>query len=145
MTENRMIICQWANQIEQDCFGFALDHGRPSVGVGDGIRGEIGFTCDTQLPVDTWTFVATTWFPETRQYRIYIDGKLASTMGTQTGSGLNQRSQVTLKIGAQASEGHPRHFIGGIDDIWIGNGLNPAAIRELYEEQRRRFSESQAP
>ena len=145
MTENRMIICQWANQIEQDCFGFALDHGRPSVGVGDGIRGEVGFTCDTQLPVDTWTFVATTWFPETRQYRIYIDGKLASTMGAQTGSGLNQRSQVTLKIGAQASEGHPRYFIGGIDDIWIGNGLNPAAIRELYEEQRRRFSKSKAP
>jgi neutral ceramidase len=135
MTGNRQVVCQWANEIGNDRFGFGLNDGKPSLGVGDGVTGEQGFTCDQTLRTDRWTFIAATWHPLTRQYRVYIDGKLTATTGTQTGSGINPGSQVTLKIGAQASEKHPRQFIGQIDDVWLGNALNPAGIEKLFESR----------
>lgn len=137
MTGNRQVVCEWANEIGNDRFGFGLNGGKPSLGVGDGVTGEQGFTCNQTLSTDRWTFIAATWHPSTRQYRVYIDGKLTATTGTQTGSGINPASQVTLKIGAQASENNPRKFIGLIDDVWLGNALNPAAIEKLFESQRR--------
>ena len=60
-----------------------------------------------------------------------------ATSGVQTGSGINSTSKTTLKIGAQASAHHPRHFIGLIDDVWIGNALNPAGIKTLYEGRKK--------
>ncbi|MHC4877804.1 MAG: LamG domain-containing protein [Planctomycetota bacterium] len=137
MQGNRMVVCQWANEIGNDRFGFGINDGRPSLGVGDGVTGEQGFTCTQTLSTERWTFIAATWHPSTRQYRVYIDGKLTATTGTQTGSGINPASTVTLKIGAQASENNPRKFIGLIDDVWLGNALNPAGIEKLYESQSR--------
>ena len=139
MEENRMIVCQWANQVDRDCFGLSLNFGKPSVGVGDGRRGEHGFTSDMSVVADRWSFVVATWNPETRQYRTYIDGQLTGTTGRQTGNGLNLKSETTLKIGAQATEGVPRFFIGKVDRVWIGNCLNQAAIRTLYNEQKQGY------
>ena len=139
LTGNRMIVCQWANEIGGDRFGLSLNNGQPSLGVGDGITGEQGFTCNQTLSTDRWTFIAATWEPSTRQYRVYIDGTLTSTTGVQTGSGINTESQVTLKIGAQASENNPRHFIGLIDDVWLGNALNPAGIKAFFKALKRHF------
>lgn len=135
MNGTRMIICQWANAIDGDHFSLSLNDGRPGLGVADGISGEAGFACNKRLNTDRWTFVAATWDPSTRRYSVYIDGELTSTTGLQTGSGINAASKVTLKIGAQASENFPRNFIGLIDDVWIGNALNPAAIKELFESR----------
>lgn len=137
MQGNRMIVCQWANEIGNDRFGLSLNHGKPSLGVGDGVTGELGFTSNQALPLDRWTFVAVTWEPATRRYRVYIDGKMTATTGRQTGSGINAVSQTTLKIGAQATPNHPRKFIGAIDDVWIGNALNAAGIKKLYASQVR--------
>ena len=137
MIGNRMIVCQWANEISNDRFGFSLNNGKPSLGVGDGVTGEQGFTCDQTLSTDRWTFVAVTWDASTRRYSVYIDGKLTLTTGTQTGSGINSASKTTLKIGAQASPGTPRNFIGMIDDVWIGNALNAGAIEQLFKTQIR--------
>ena len=81
--------------------------------------------------------MAVTWDASTRRYSVYIDGKLTLTTGTQTGSGINSASKTTLKIGAQASPGTPRNFIGMIDDVWIGNALNAAAIEQLFKTQIR--------
>ena len=102
-----------------------------------GATGEQGFTCDQSVGTDDWTFIAATWDPVTRRYCTYINGKPTSTSGIQTGSGINMASKVTVKIGAQASEGNPRKFIGQIDDVWIGNALNAAAIEKLYERSRK--------
>ena len=134
---NRMIICQWANEVAKDRFGFSINNGRPSLGIGDGVTGEQGFTADQNIATDRWTFVAATWHPSTRQYRVYIDGRLTATTGNQTGSGINPKSPVTLKIGAQATDGHPRKFIGQIDDVWLGNALNPVGIEQLYNSSKR--------
>ena len=68
---------------------------------------------------------------------MYIDGRLTATTGNQTGSGINPNSPVTLKIGAQATDGHPRKFIGQIDDVWLGNALNPVGIEQLYNSSKR--------
>jgi hypothetical protein len=133
MTGNRMVVCQWANEIGNDRFGFGLNDGKPSLGVGDGVTGEQGFTCSQTVSTDRWTFIAATWDPSTRRYSTYIDGQLTSTTGVQTGSGINPASKVTLKIGAQASESNPRKFIGLIDDVWLGNALNPAAVEKLFK------------
>ena len=137
MQGNRMIVCQWANAIGSDRFGLSLNNGKPSLGVGDGVTGEQGFTCGQTLSAERWTFVAATWEPSTRRYSVYIDGKLTSTTGMQTGSGINTASKTTLKIGAQATPNNPRNFIGLIDDVWIGNALNPAAIEKLYESRSK--------
>ena len=137
MQGNRMIVCQWANAIGNDRFGLSLNNGKPSLGVGDGITGEQGFTCSQMLSANRWTFVAATWEPVTRRYRVYVDGQLTSTTGTQTGNGINMTSKTTLKIGAQASPANPRQFIGLIDGVWIGNALNPIGIQKLYETRDR--------
>ena len=137
MTGTRMIVCQWANAIDGDRFSLSLNDGRPGLGVADGVTGEQGFACNQKLSSDRWTYVAATWEPLTRRYRVYIDGELTSTTGVQSGSGINPASNVTLKIGAQASAQHPRQFIGLMDDVWIGNALNPAGIEQLFRARSR--------
>ena len=123
--------------VADDRFSLSLNDGRPGLGVADGVTGEQGFASEQELEPGRWTFVAATWSPATRRYQVYIDGKLTATSGVQTGSGINPSSNVSLKIGAQASENHPRKFIGLIDDVWLGNALNPAGIEKLYEAGMR--------
>ncbi|MEM7234723.1 MAG: neutral/alkaline non-lysosomal ceramidase N-terminal domain-containing protein [Planctomycetota bacterium] len=137
MTGTRMIVCQWANSVADDRISLSLNDGRPGLGVADGVTGEQGFASNQRVRTNRWTFVAATWDPVTRRYSVYIDGQQTSTTGTQSGSGINAASKATLKIGAQASKGHPRQFTGLIDDVWIGNALNAAGIRRLFESQKK--------
>lgn len=136
MTGVRMIVCEWANAVNGDRFSLSINNGRPGLAIADGIAGAIGFACDQKLDPTRWTFVAVTWHPRTRRYCIYLDGKLTLTTGTQSGNGINAAGQVSLKIGAQATEQHPRYFIGLIDDVWIGNALNPIAIEQRFKASK---------
>jgi len=137
MTGTRMIVCQWANAIAGDRLSLSLNDGRPGLGVADGVTGEQGFAAQQKVRPERWTFIAATWHPVTRRYSVYIDGKLTAMTGSQSGKGINANSKVTLKSGAQASEQHPRQFVGLIDDVWIGNALNPAGVLELYRSQKK--------
>jgi hypothetical protein len=128
----RMIVCQWANTVEDDHFSLSLNDGKPGMGVADGVKAEQGVAGKTVLEVDRWYFIAGTWDAVSRQYRLFLDGRPEPTVGYQTGNGINGSSETTLKIGAEAVPGHERRFCGRIDEVMLFDAaLDEERIRRL--------------
>ena len=119
LTGVRMIVCKWANTVENDQFGLSLSDGRPGIAVADGSTAEHGLVGKTVLEADRWHFVVGTWDALSRQYRLFVDGRAEPGVGYQTGHGINGSSETTLKIGAEAVPGKERCFSGLIDEVML--------------------------
>jgi len=133
----RMIVCQWANTIENDHFSLSLNDGKLGMGVADGSKAEHGVAGKTVLKADRWYFVAGTWDAVSRQYRLFVDGRPEPTVGYQTGNGINDSSKTTLKIGAEAAAGNDRYFSGLIDEVMLFDvALDGERIRRLCRGER---------
>ncbi len=133
----RMIVCRWANTVENDHFRLSLTDGRLGIGVADGARAEHGVAGKTVLETDRWYFVAATWDAVSRQYRLFVNGRPVPTVGYQTGKGINDSSNATLKIGAEAVPGHERHYFGLIDEVMLFDAaLDDEYIRRLQRGDR---------
>jgi len=133
----RMIVCQWANTIENDHFSLSLNDGKLGIGVADGTNAEQGVAGKTVLEAGRWYFVVGTWDALSRQYRLFVDGRPEPTVGYQTGNGINRSSEATLKIGAEAIPGHERHFSGLIDEVMLFEAaLDDERIQRLCRGER---------
>jgi hypothetical protein len=133
----RMIVCKWANTVEDDHFGLFLSDGRPGIAVSDGSKAEHGLVGKTVLEAGRWHFLVGTWDAVSRQYRLFVDGRPEPSVGYQTGNGINASSETTLKIGAEAVPGSERFFSGLIDEVMLFDvPLDDHRIRCLGRDER---------
>ena len=132
LSEVRMIVCNWANTVENDHFGLSLNDGKPGIAVADGSRAENGLVGKTVLEADRWYSIVGTWDAVSRQYRLFVDGQPEPNVGYQAGNGINASSLTTLKIGAEAVPGRERYFSGLIDEVMLFDvALDDERVRRL--------------
>ncbi len=127
------VIAKWAFDPRNDQFGIWLDANKHVLFAVNG-RGtmEPGTFSKQSLSPDTWYNITATW-NISREIKIYINGRLDQT-GFQLGSGINQGSTVSLKIGREIT-GRDRPYKGDIDEIRIYNRtLNIREAEYIYEE-----------
>jgi len=133
----RIIVCKWANTVENDHFGLFLSDGKPGIAVADGSKAEHGLAGKTVFEANRWYFIVGTWDAVSRQYRIFIDGRPEPNVGYQTGNGINASSETTLKIGAEAVPGNERFFSGLIDEVMLFDvALDDERIQRLGRGER---------
>ncbi len=126
----QQIVGKWAVSLQNDHYSLFLHGNRLLMAVSDGARPESGGYGKTILKSNFWHHVVGVW-KNNRQYNVYVNGIIDGTQ-TQTGSGINIKSPITLKIGREII-GQDRAFHGIIDDIGIYNrALNDSEIQQLY-------------
>jgi outer membrane protein OmpA-like peptidoglycan-associated protein len=130
-TQLSTVLAKWAFDPMQDHFGLWLNSSYKVVFAvsGPSVMEEGTFSKNSLVPKE-WHHVVGTWRAN-GEIRIYIDGQLDRT-GRQTGRGINQWSNVSLKAGRQMVR-RDRPFKGYIDNLRLyRRALSDAEVNALY-------------
>ncbi|MGK7396300.1 MAG: LamG-like jellyroll fold domain-containing protein [Candidatus Cyclobacteriaceae bacterium M3_2C_046] len=126
------IVGKWGFDPIKDHFGLWINESyRVVMAVSDDRTMEKGLFSRQMLETERWYHLVAIW-KSNRELEVYIDGVL-DNKGTQTGRGINPRSEMSLKIGRQVVR-RSRAFKGHIDEVRIYNrALNSREVSTLYE------------
>ncbi len=95
---------------------------------------EEGVFSSSSIQPDKWYHIVTTW-NKYGEIKIFINGRL-DKVGRQNGRGMNNRSDLSLKIGRQVVRKN-RAYKGYIDEMRIyGRALSDSEVAALYNNGR---------
>jgi hypothetical protein len=86
------------------------------------------------IPLDTWTYLATTWDGATDQLSIYINGALDATVSLPGVISSKQQGGRSYNFAVGGFTSGEQPFQGGIDEVaYYGSALTPARILAHYK------------
>lgn len=128
---------QWGKKYSDRRFNLLLDENHHiNFQVHDGLKNEVGITSDKKLYDEVWYHVVGVYFPDER-YQIYLNGQLHG-MGIQTGTGINQHTDLPLVLGNQM-KGDSTNLVykGRLDKVRLYNrALSLYEIQSLYSHEK---------
>jgi outer membrane protein OmpA-like peptidoglycan-associated protein len=127
----RLLLGKWAFKKETDQYAIFLNNANKlSFAVADGNVFGYGFYSKSNIEPGEWYHVIVAWNRRGKM-GIFINGEL-DNQGEQSGNGLNEYSNITLKAGRQIV-GQDRPFKGYLDEVRIYNRtLSLDEIKALF-------------
>lgn len=128
-----LIVGKWAFDKTKDQFAiFINDHNRLVMSIGDGKEYGKGIYGAKSLKDRTWYHIVGKWqHPNT--ITLYINGKKDRTGQQEGTTGMNPKSEVSMKIGRQVIT-HNRPFKGHISSVRLyKRALSDTEVEELYK------------
>jgi len=129
----RLLLGKWAFKVERDQYAIFLNKANKlSFAVADGQEFGYGFYSKSTIQPDEWYHVIVAWNRRGKM-GIFINGEL-DNQGEQSGRGLNENSNITLKAGRQII-GQNRPFKGYLDEVRVYNRtLSLQEIKALFRQ-----------